>query len=129
MYINITAERASTVAFQTALVDTVSSVIGVKCSIRGYGAGSSTRRLLSDVNAMYTVDLVSGLTPINAIRKVEDSVTNEEFVKTLNKNSGLSIVKVITLSSVDVTPTAQPSSIPITYSSQTSKGIKALGIY
>ena len=130
MYTNISAAEASTVAFQNALVDTVSSVLGVKCTIQGYGAGSSTRRLLSDTNAMYTVDLISGYTPRNAIKRVEDSVTEEEFLKTLNKNGGLSIVKVITLSSVDATPTTQPTSIPlpVTASAQKSKGLKQLGM-
>ena len=131
MYTNISAAEASTVAFQNALVDTVSSVLGVKCTIQGYGAGSSTRRLLSDTNAMYTVDLISGYTPRNAIKRVEDSVIEEEFLKTLNKNGGLSIVKVTTLSSVDATPTTQPTSIPlpIAASAQKSKGLKQLGMY
>lgn len=79
---------------------------------------------------MYLVDVVSGLTPETCINKIESSVTEEEFVKDLRANSGLGVVKVVTLSSIDVSTTASPTPVPtilISANSNTSRSPKGLG--
>lgn len=117
-------------AFKRALVDTVSTALGVKCSIQDYRTASSGRRLMSDATSTYFVDVVSGLTPETCINKIESSVTEEEFVKNLRANSGLGVVKVVTLSSIDVSTTASPTLAPtilISANSNTSRAPKGLG--
>lgn len=113
-------------------MDTVSTALGVKCSIQDYSTASSGRRLMSDATSMYFVNVVSGLTPETCINKIESSVTEEEFVKSLRANSGLGVVKVVTLSSIDVSTTASPTTAPtilISANSNTSRAPKGLGNY
>ena len=77
---------------------------------------SSRRQLLEeDVNLMYyiTLTLVEDETAAGVIVRLEESISNGNYLKILNKSSGLAITSVADSVVSDLSPTPTPTTTPL----------------
>ena len=107
----VTQPEASTASFSTAVIESVSEVLGLPPgNVTGDVVIGNRRSLLATVSMLYTVRIVSDMSSSSIISKLQQAMSSGAFVALLRKKSGLPIDSATSVSITDATPTSAPVS-------------------
>ena len=105
----VTQAESSTASFSTAVIETVSEVLGLPPSnVTGDVVIGNRRSLLSTVSMLYTVRIISEMSSSTIILQLQQAMSSGAFLDLLSKKTNLPITSATSISITDATPTSSP---------------------
>jgi hypothetical protein len=101
-------------AFVAALTETLVDLLGEGTAVSDVTLSHPGRRLLANQHLKYTITETNGMTTQDIIDVLQDATDSGDFFVAFSANAGVAMTGVKHLQTVDVTPTAAPTSGPKT---------------
>ena len=95
-------------SFVAAVTDTVVALLGDDITVTGVTLSKHGRRLLANMNLMYTVTATNGMTAQDIIDALQDAMDSGDFLALLSAVAGVLMNDVSNLEAVDISPTSAP---------------------
>ena len=94
------------------MTDTVFDILGEGTTVTDVTLSHYGRRLLANQNLMYTITQTNGMTTQDIVEALQEATDSGDFFAAFSARAGVLMTDVSNLQTVDVTPTAAPTSSP-----------------
>ena len=94
------------------MTDTVFDLLGEGTAVTDVSLSRFGRRLLANQHLKYTITQTNGMTTEDIIDVLQEATDSGDFFKAFSARAGVLMTGVKNLQTMDVTPTAAPTSSP-----------------